>query len=86
MLLPNENSSLDGELIAKKSDEPRMTTPRMVRKGVMSTRITCQSQAKMCSKTRFYPCSCNAVPDCVCVIVLTEIIRTSEPVAANERR
>ena len=45
-VLPNENSSLDGELIAKQSEQPSIIIPRMVKKGTISVTITCTGTKK----------------------------------------
>ena len=45
-VLANENSSLDGELIAKQSEQPSMMIPRMVKKGAISVTITCKGKKK----------------------------------------
>ena len=45
-VLPNENSSLDGELIAKQSEQPSIIIPRMAKKGTISVTITCMGNKK----------------------------------------
>ena len=69
-VLTNENSSLDGELIAKQSEQPSMVIPRMVKKGAISVTITCKGKKEGCSfqnRTLTHSCSYTALICGVCI-------------------